>query len=439
MHSAISAETLAQDVERDFLYPSQTWASLNTGTPYELHKIHWYNDPKPSEYPLYWKVVADHGFSVGLINTLHSSPAGSWAESHRTVPFVVPDCFASDSYTKPGYLEPFQKLNLQAVKENSRVSTLRAPVKDVALTLLNAPRFGIRAQTLSSGTRLMAGILLKRVNRERLRNFQFPLVADIFFRQFEKHEPDLAVLFTNHVAANMHRYWYGLFPEDFQDEVYGQEWVKKYGGEIDAAMDLLDAYMGKLMGLAERTNRVLVIVSSMGQQGNRQLTATKRSQQAVAFRLQDVRKLMGVLLPNAKSFRVLSAMVPQYVLAFSDAPEASRVEAEFKALLPATEGLAMVLDRNENILTLSAIIESGTGECTISGRKYSFQELGFLRFEVDDHHSGRHCPEGTLIIYNSQTSKLPLRQVNYLEYAPAMLSHFKLDPLPHMMKPSFTI
>jgi len=40
-------ETLAQDVEQSFLYPSQSWASLNTGAPYSAHKIHWYNDPKP--------------------------------------------------------------------------------------------------------------------------------------------------------------------------------------------------------------------------------------------------------------------------------------------------------------------------------------------------------------------------------------------------------
>lgn len=33
-------ETIAHDVDEPCLYPSQTGASLNTSSPYELHKIH---------------------------------------------------------------------------------------------------------------------------------------------------------------------------------------------------------------------------------------------------------------------------------------------------------------------------------------------------------------------------------------------------------------
>ena len=68
-------ETLAQDVDQAVLYPAQTWASLNTGASYSAHNIHWYNDPKPAECPLYWKTLAENGFSIGIVNSLHSSPA----------------------------------------------------------------------------------------------------------------------------------------------------------------------------------------------------------------------------------------------------------------------------------------------------------------------------------------------------------------------------
>ena len=44
---------------------------------------------------------------------------------------------------------------------------------------------------------------------------QFPLVADMFLHLLQKHQPDVAIMFTNHVAGNMHRYWYALFPEDY--------------------------------------------------------------------------------------------------------------------------------------------------------------------------------------------------------------------------------
>src|SRR5215217_3151555 len=79
MQASAVLETMALDVAESFLYPSQTWASLNTGAPYGQHKIHWYNDPKPLQFPLYWKVLADAGKTVGLVNTLHSSPGGDFA------------------------------------------------------------------------------------------------------------------------------------------------------------------------------------------------------------------------------------------------------------------------------------------------------------------------------------------------------------------------
>src|SRR5712692_2255650 len=240
-------ETLAQDVDQSFLYPAQSWASLNTGAPYAAHKIHWYNDPKPDQYPLYWKTLANHGFSIGMVNSLHSSPAQTYAARNENYKFVIPDCFAPDSYTKPGHFEPFQRLNLKAVSSNARVATMRVPVQDTARLVINSPRYGIRMRTMVDGASLVYKILRKNANRERLRNLQFPLVADMFLHLFYKHQPDVAVMFTNHVAGNMHRYWYALFPEDYQTTVYDNGWVSKYSGEITAAVDLLDGYLGELM------------------------------------------------------------------------------------------------------------------------------------------------------------------------------------------------
>jgi hypothetical protein len=311
LQSAQVMETLAQDVEESFLYPSQTWASLNTGAPYDRHRIHWYNDPKPEEFPLYWKTAAEHGVSVGVVSSLHSSPAGSYAAANQNFKFLIPDCFAADSYTKPAYFEPFQSLNLKAVSANSRAASLRAPVRESARTLLNAPRYGIRFGTMAAGAGLLLQILRKKVNRERLRNLQFPLLADIFLHQLRKQNPELAILFTNHVAANMHRYWYGLFPDDYKATIYDRAWLEKYHGEINAAVDLLDGYMGKFMQLAEEQDRILVVVSSMGQKANQKLTPEYRQQNAIDYRLEDVQKFVRRVTKNSYWFQVESAMVPK--------------------------------------------------------------------------------------------------------------------------------
>jgi len=271
LNNSLALETLAKDVDESVLYPSQTWASFNTGSPYELHKIHWYNDPKCSDTPLYWKSLAESGFSVGLVNTLHSSPASSYANNDN-YKFLIPDCFAVDSFTKPDYYQAFQQLNLKLTSSNSRVSTLKTPLQETLSTIPNLPKYGIRIKTIIDAARVVTQILLKKVNKERLRNVQFPLIADMFIHQLQKHEPDLAILFTNHVAANMHRYWYGLFPNDYQSKVYDQDWMNKYSHEIIESLDILDYYLHELIEISKRKDAILLIVSSMGQNANKKLT-----------------------------------------------------------------------------------------------------------------------------------------------------------------------
>ncbi len=439
MNSAKVIETLAQDVDESFLYPSQTWASLNTGASYEQHQIHWYNDPKPAQYPLYWKTLANAGVTVGAVNTLHSSPAAAYAEGNEQYKFLIPDCFAPDSYTKPAYYEPFQSLNLKAVSTNSRAASLKAPMQEAMATVLNAPRYGIRMRSMINGAVLVTKILMKKANRERLRNLQFPLVADIFLHQLKKSDPELAIMFTNHIAGNMHRYWYALFPDDYQRDIYDAQWMAKYGTEILAAVDMLDEYLGVFMKLAEESNRILVLVSSMGQHANQNLTPEYRASHAHDFRLTDVKKLMARLAPEGKyTFRVESAMVPQYTLEFPSAAEAAKCAAEIRESKLTVKGLAIQVDANQSVLTVSVTPEPRAPHYVIRGKEYQYDELGFSRLDIDDHHSGCHCPEGSLIIYNSRTAAVAQRSVNYLEYAPALLKHFGVTRPDFMLEPTFS-
>jgi hypothetical protein len=438
MQSSQVIETLAQDVDQSFLYPSQSWASLNTGAPYTAHKIHWYNDPKPDQYPLYWKTLANQGFSIGMVSSLHSSPAETYAARNENYKFVIPDCFAPDSYTKPGHFEPFQRLNLKAVSSNARVSTMQVPVQDAARMVINSPRYGIRVRTMVEGASLVYKILRRSANRERLRNLQFPLIADMFLHLFHKHQPDVAIMFTNHVAGNMHRYWYALFPEDYPTTVYDNGWVSKYSGEIAAAVDLLDGYLGEFMRLARETDRILVVVSSMGQRANPNLTPDEVKARAHSFRLEDVRKFIGHFTKNRYSFEVDSAMVPQYTLAFRDDTEAAQFAAEVREAMLGMQHIELLLDQNLGMVTLSITLNWSVSEYVIQGRSLGYSDLGFVRFEIDDHHSGCHCPEGSLIVYNSRTAKAARPSVDYLEYAPALLTHFGISPAPYMLTPSFS-
>ncbi|BAY25574.1 hypothetical protein NIES2100_53800 [Calothrix sp. NIES-2100] len=436
-HSLV-LETLVKDVDESFLYPSQTWASCNTGLPYELHQIHWYNDPKPPKFPLYWKVLAQNGFKVGLVNTLHSSPASSYAESDN-YQFVIPDCFAVDVFTKPSYYQAFQKLNLKATSLNSRISTLQTPLQETLATIWNSPRYGIRLKTMFDAVKLVSKILFKKINKERLRNLQFPLMADMFIHQLQKHEPELAILFTNHVAANMHRYWYALFPNDYHSKAYDQDWVDKYSNEIIESLDLLDYYLHELIEFSKSTDRILVIVSSMGQNANIKLPEGVQQLINHDFRLDDARKLIDKVTSSNFQYRVEAGMVPQYSLEFSSFPDAEKCFYEIKDSVKTLENINMKIDLNRNVITLTTYLEPNATFYAIQGQYFTYSQLGFVKFNVEDHHSGCHCPEGSLIIFNSKTSSASSTTVDYLEYAPAMLNYFGVQKSEYMREPGFSL
>jgi hypothetical protein len=428
----------ARDVPEAKLYPSQTWASQNTGTAYGKHQIYFYNDPKPDSYPMYWRIAAERGQTVGLVNTLHSSPAHRDYERANYL-FVIPDCFAADSYTKPATYVPFQSLNLTATKKSGRVASLTLPVKELLRLVPTLPRLGIRPQTYRYCAEVAIGVAARKINRERLRLLQFPLIADIFLRALSETQPHLAILFTNHVAANMHRYWYALFPEDYGKQCYGPEWTHKYRGEILASLDILDPYLARLMAYCRESRSVLVVTSSMGQRAKDDLPERIDRQVSRGYRLERVGRFIGAVLDSAPAYRLESAMVPQHTLKFENQETARRMADRLDKRRPELKHIVLNLSLNRDTLTVSVELDPREERFYIAGRAYTATQLGFVEFSIDDHHAGDHCKQGSLIVFNSSSAAAKCDTVDYLEYAPAVLEYLGVGRKPYMVEPTFKI
>ncbi len=102
--------TKALDVEKEKLYPSQTWASFNTGKPYAEHKCYWYSDFLKSEY-LIWNKLASRNKTVGVVNCVHSSKIPSDLFKNINFKFYLPDCFGDKKVTKPIRYKNFNSFN----------------------------------------------------------------------------------------------------------------------------------------------------------------------------------------------------------------------------------------------------------------------------------------------------------------------------------------
>lgn len=423
--------TEADDVPIEFLYPSQTWASFNTGVSYSKHKVNWYNDPKPATYPLYYKILADNGRSVGLVNTLHTAPSEESMANSR-IKFLIPDIYAKNSLVKPLKYGAFQKFNQDLSNQNRRVSSLRLGLREMQMGA-KLPSLGVKLGTLWNTAKVLAQVASKRVTKERLRNIQFMLTSDMFAKLLKQNEADLAVFFTNHIAGNMHRYWYASFPNEYSgDAHYDDKWVERHLREIQYALSLFDSFIGKMMRFCRSTGRVLIIVSSMGQYANPKLDVTRK----VCYVIEDLPQFVEAFGVQRDKYDPQLAMYPQYTLKFKNAQDATSAFQTFQTFQkdpPA--GIKIYPDLNDKVLTLSVHIAKDTLE--VFGNRKTISELGVKAEAISDHHSGKHHPDGTLIINpRGLTTK---ERVTYLEFAPAVLDFFGVGRPEYMLNPSFKI
>ena len=83
-------DTVLDDVEEKYLYPSQAWASISTGMNAKQHGIRWYNDAKPTS-KFYWREASQNLKKVAIMNVLHSGSVSN--EEVKNYDFLFPDFF----------------------------------------------------------------------------------------------------------------------------------------------------------------------------------------------------------------------------------------------------------------------------------------------------------------------------------------------------------
>ncbi len=427
----LTETVITESLDRE-LYPSQTWASVGTGVPYSQHGIWWYNDPKPVEYPFYWQRVAASR-SVGLVNVLHSSPVATQcgAGDYR---FVIPDCFASEPTTVPNRFEAFQRLNLELTARNTRQSNLsldRSQVKSVLDAVRQLP---LRPTTAAKLTRMVGMVVAGKVPKERLRSAQFLVLSDLFLALLNEEAPDLAVFFTNHVAAAMHRYWYAMFPDDFTSSHYDASWIRRHGDEIVFAVELADLFLTDVARWCELNNRALIVVSSMGQGPSDRLD-TSRGLEAVVRDPNRFLSAVGVVEP----YEVLAAMTPNLTLRFPSASAAVKAAGTLEGLV--TSSTDSVVDVSGSVVNFTYDLDVVDPQTVSLGRSVGrTEDIGVELLQVDDHSSGRHTAKGILGVYNSGVFEgSGCQPIDVFEIAPAILALLGVDAAPEHVSPSFRL
>lgn len=419
------------------LSPWQTWPTVHRGVTNHKHLISDFSQDLAEvdkEFPPIWQLLADSGVSVGMFGSLHSYPLPKSLDNYS---FYVPDVFATGSECFPKNVELFQEINLTLSRKSARNIDRSVPVKEAFKLLANLPNLGFKPATLVD---VGSHLLQERSDRwktVRRRTYQTVLAFDVFYKLLNSRKPSFVTFFTNHVASSMHRYWAAVFPNEYEDLKYDQEWISTYQDEILFTMDKTDAMLKRLAAFVQKNpDYKLVLTSSMGQ------NAVECEPMETQLYVQDHAKFLGMLGLQPNEYEVLVAMLPQFNYkidegkseAFSKALEGFKVNGNRVIWRDLGFGKFSVDMGQSNLKSI---------EITLHGQPVPFEDTGLKNVEIEDKSSATayHIPEGHLFVYHPshKANGFAEHSVSTVDLAPTLLKNFGAKVPEYMSQPVSSI
>jgi hypothetical protein len=428
------------------LVPWISWPTLHRGVIDQQHGIRHLGQALESanrSYPPVWQTMVEHGLTVGIMGSLHTSDA---PEDLSGYAFYVPDFFADTAFAHPAQLRPFQAFNLAMTRRSTRNVD-----SGFALPQLLAFGAGYLRQGMSLRTARTAASALLAERRKahlkcRRRSVQ-PLIAlDLFLHHLEKSKPDFATLHANHVAAAMHRYWAAAFPEDAPNYMPA-EWREKYSRELQHAMDVFDDMLEPLLAFVRKNpSYTLVVASSLGQE------AVKAERTPGYISIGKLERFMEKLGLDRSKWSERFAMAP-CVSVLVDDDVADAFEQRLQSLSIAGSSMSasrreippLCFDRTGSSFQLYVYFENFKGAWvgSVGGSAVTFEELGLAFHPHQDEIacSGRHIPEGMMLVYDPRQAAVDTgrHSISTLDIAPALLHYFDITPPNYMHEPDASL
>jgi hypothetical protein len=430
MQRSTVIETVTDD--KGSLSPWTTWPTMHRGVIDQQHCIYDFGQDLRdvnAEYPSIWELLSRGGIKVGMFGSLQSYPLPKNVTDYA---FYVPDTFAAGPECFPEKLSAFQQFNLSMVDRSGRNVSSDLPLRDAARFLAAAPGLGLRGATIAKLTHQLASERVKPIRVVRRRTSQMQIAFDFFLKELKQTTPEAAFFFTNHVASSMHRYWPALFAADYPVDQWNDRWRSEFGDEIDFAMRVLNAQLTDLMDFVSRDSRyALVVGTSMGQ------AAADNPVVHSQLLFADIPKFMAAMGVPQDRWRQMRAMVPCYMVAvpddlvepFTTQMQMVRINGKPLAFAHRNEGVFRLDVGQENL-------DESSLQITHGNRSVEPAELGLAITAIQDEASAfaYHIPQGSLLIFDPAKPGYELpRQMSTLEYAPAMLRNFGLQPQPYMV------
>lgn len=429
---AAQYETTA--VDEGHLSPWKTWPTVHRGVNDSQHQIEDFGQSlteQDQRFPPVWQTLSAAGISCGVCASLHTFPLPADVERYS---FYLPDAFAPEIDAHPKVLSQFQQLNLTMSRQSARNVSRSIPVSSALTFLASVPALGVRPATFTRIAAHLGGELKNANLKVRRRSYQFVLQFDVFLKQLRTKKPAFATCFTNHVASSMHRYWAASYPNDYDVQPYDQEWISRWNGEIDFAMQLFDRAIGELRQFVDTNPGYrLCVLSSMGQ------AATPFEPLDSQLYLVNPKQFMARLGIPAADWSQQPAMVPNYSFQVTNENSAAQLRSQLSSVRIADEPLGF-REKENGFFSIDfghRNIHELPQQAVIDGEPIAFDELGLKCVEIEDrtNASAYHVPEGSMFVYpaSGESPQNDRQKIRTTQIAPSVLSAFD-QPIPAYME-----
>ena len=409
------------------LHPWSTWPSVHRGVTNSLHGIKFLNQDKScsKEFKPVWERLENSGISIGIFGSLQTYPP----YISKNVNYFVPDTFSPNPSSFPKQLELFQKFNLALARRNKAYAG-KITFQDFCNLFKIIKKGWISRKTLINvAIHLFKEIFDSRYKKRRS-NIQTLFSFDVYKEFLIKDKPNYSTFFTNHIAANMHRYWLYTFPEDFEINYQDNPKDNKFNSLcILKAMDLADKQIGFLMDFQESRGGALWIISGLGQE------AIKRKKLEYVLFLDNEKRFIEALKLDINNYTFVPSMFPDINIKCKTSESVEKIQQSIKNLKD-KEGNRILRERypsQEN--TLNLIIETKKplkkGEFLVFKNKIMpIHNIG-LKLISREIGTGYHIKEGVFIFNKNYKfkNKSPIKknhQLDICEFYKMTLNYFGL-------------
>ena len=421
----VQSVTTVSDESPVDLQPWRSWPTLHRSLWTRDHNS-WDlgQDPDTFHGVDLWTVAARAGRKVGVFGALQS-----WPPRRFPGGFHVPDTFARTPATFPASLGRFQAFNLAMTSENRFAARAGLPIRQLPFIAADMLRNGL---TIGSAFRLGTQLAGERLDPSRaaIRPVMQALPGfDLFWRLHQRHEPELSIFFTNHVASMLHRYWADTLPRE------GATSADRLGPGASSVLTALDIFDGQLRRMLRwqraKSGRALVICSSMGQERVEQrdmgesLVVADADRLATALGIVDAEPGMGMYPAQALTFATPAAAEAALERLRSVSHSGG---AMFRELRQNGRSVSFEIDYLSDAATLGRMASFAADDG--SRTEISISNLGIeVRTRPSGGNTGEHTPRGILIAIGVGIRADGSRRIaSVLDVAPSLLALLGVEP-----------